>query len=105
MALVRSPNSPANGETRWKLDATCQSTRARQHGGQSGEQGQQAEATAIGTASRVTQRTPPRLTSVNMHHQPDRQRRRPGTSGRYHCVIAEAERIAVRPQVGTQPHQ
>ena len=28
-----------------------------------------------------------------------------GTPGRYHCVMAEAERMAVRPHVGTQPHQ
>ena len=28
-----------------------------------------------------------------------------GTHGRYHWCSADAERIAVRPQVGTQPHQ
>src|SRR5262249_21773248 len=28
-----------------------------------------------------------------------------GTPGRYHCLIADAERSAVRPHVGTQPHQ
>ena len=28
-----------------------------------------------------------------------------GRPGTYHCWMAEAERSAVRPQVGTEPHQ
>ena len=28
-----------------------------------------------------------------------------GAQGRYHSCRAEADRMAVRPQVGTQPHQ
>ncbi len=28
-----------------------------------------------------------------------------GTSGRYHWWMASAEKMAVRPHVGTQPHQ
>src|ERR1700681_3286412 len=104
MALVTSPKSPENGETRWKLEANCQSTVPANTGASPDTSASPAETTAIGMANRVTHRTPARLTRVKSSTRPIASGGT-GTSGRYHCVMAEAERIAVKPQVGTQPHQ
>ena len=63
-----------------------------------------ADALATGTASRVTHLMPARLRSMNATTIP-MARAVIGTAGRYHSWMADADRIAVRPQVGTQPHQ
>ena len=63
-----------------------------------------ADALATGTASRVTHLMPARLSSTKAITRPIASTVT-GAPGRYHSCIAEAERIAVMPQVGTQPHQ
>jgi hypothetical protein len=63
-----------------------------------------AEALATGTATRVTHRMPIRFKAMNDRTSPI-ARAVTGTPGRYHSWMAEADRIAVIPQVGTQPHQ
>ena len=63
-----------------------------------------AETVAIGVASRTTQRTPARFTAVN-NTTMKMARGVTGTPGRYQEWIAVADRMAVNPQVGTQPHQ
>ena len=58
----------------------------------------------MGIASRVTQRTPQRFTTVKSATRMIASRGM-GTLGKYHSAIAVADKMAVRPQVGTQPHQ
>src|SRR6185503_10704353 len=100
MTEVRSPNHPAKGEVRVKLVACCQST-APVHTGTSDDiRASAAETVAIGIASHVTQPMPHRLTTVNKATSAQATAST-GRPGRYHCWIAEAERIAVSPQVGT----
>ena len=62
------------------------------------------DAVAIGIASLPAHFTPHRLTAANNRTNPH-EIAVTGTSGRYHSWIAAPEKIAVRPQVGTQPHQ
>jgi hypothetical protein len=59
---------------------------------------------AIGMATRVTARTPSRLIAVKASTTPIASGVI-GMKGRYHSCNAVAERMAVKPQVGTQPHQ
>ena len=59
---------------------------------------------AIGIATRVTVRTPSRLIPAK-HSTTPIASGVTGIQGRYHSCSAVAERIAVKPQVGTQPHQ
>jgi dienelactone hydrolase len=63
-----------------------------------------AEAAAIGIARRVTHLMPHRLTAVKNAINAIATSST-GIPGRYHCWIADAERTAVNPQVGTHPHQ
>jgi len=59
---------------------------------------------AAGTASRVTHWIPIRLSAVKASTSPTASAVT-GTPGKYHSWMAEADKMAVRPQVGTQPHQ
>src|SRR4051795_5905714 len=104
MALVRPPNHPAKGVCSRKSVACCQSTLPVRMGMRPERKASTAESVAIGTAKRTTQRMPHRLIA----------RKKStialaisfaGTMGRNQALIAFAERYAVRPQVGTQPHQ
>ena len=63
-----------------------------------------AAALATGIAKRVTVRTPSRLIPAKASTTPIASGVT-GIQGRYHSCSAVAERIAVKPQVGTQPHQ
>ena len=63
-----------------------------------------AAAQAIGMATRDTARTPSRLMTRKVRMIPTASGVT-GMNGRYHWCSAVAERIAVKPQVGTQPHQ
>ena len=63
-----------------------------------------AAAQATGMAKRVTARTPSRLIAVKASTTAMASGVI-GMKGRYHSCSAVAERIAVKPQVGTQPHQ
>ena len=58
----------------------------------------------MGIARRATHWTPQRLTPAKTTMIPIASGAT-GMPGRYHCWIAEADRSAVSPQVGTQPHQ
>ena len=59
---------------------------------------------ATGMATRVTSRTPSRLIAVKASTTAMASGVI-GMNGRYHSCSAVAERMAVKPQVGTQPHQ
>jgi hypothetical protein len=63
-----------------------------------------AEATAIGIAKRITHFTPHKLMTVKKSTMHDASRGT-GNQGKYHWLIADADRRAVSPHVGTQPHQ
>ena len=63
-----------------------------------------AEPAAMIIAKVVTRRRPARFTRVKATTKPD-ARALTGIPGRYHWCNAEAESSAVRPHVGTQPHQ
>ncbi len=63
-----------------------------------------AAAKAIGTAKRLTTRTPTRLMATKTQ-MISVARSLTSIHGRYQAWSAEAERIAVSPQVGIQPHQ
>ena len=63
-----------------------------------------AEPNAIGVISRATQRTPQRLMPAKNNTRPQAMSVM-GTPGRYQAWMADADRMAVRPQVGIQPHQ
>jgi hypothetical protein len=58
----------------------------------------------MATATRVTRLIPARLSAVKVATMMTASSFT-GIHGRYHWCSAEAERMAVRPQVGTQPHQ
>ena len=62
------------------------------------------DAVAIGIASLPAHLTPHRLTAAKKTTRAQ-EMAVTGTSGKYHSWIAAPEKIAVRPQVGTQPHQ
>ena len=59
---------------------------------------------AMGLATRTAQRRPHRLTAVKTSTISVAMTLT-GTWGRYHWWTASAEKMAVSPQVGTQPHQ
>jgi hypothetical protein len=59
---------------------------------------------ATGMATRVTVRTPSRLIAVKASTTAMASGVI-GMKGRYHSCSAVAERMAVKPHVGTQPHQ
>jgi hypothetical protein len=63
-----------------------------------------ADAVAMGMARRATHLIPERLTKVKKHTMA-MGKASTGKSGKYQCWRADAERRAVRPQVGIQPHQ
>src|SRR5690348_10413222 len=104
MALVRPPKGPPIGLSRWNVVACCQFTWPVMTGISPESKARMADVVAMGIARRVTQRTPHRLTAVNSSTNAV-ARICTGTAGRYQAWIAVAERIAVRPHVGTQPHQ
>ena len=59
---------------------------------------------AMGLATRTAQRRPHRLTAVKASTMAVAMSLTDAW-GRYHCWIASADKMAVSPQVGTQPHQ
>jgi hypothetical protein len=63
-----------------------------------------AAVSPTGTAKRVTVRTPMRLSPTNVTMMPIASGVI-GMNGTYHSCRAVADRIAVKPQVGIQPHQ
>ena len=63
-----------------------------------------AAASATGIAKRVTARTPSMLMPTNVTMIPIASGVI-GMNGTYHVCSAVADRIAVKPHVGTQPHQ
>lgn len=104
IALVNLPNAPPNGVARWNDIAWCQSTLPANTGATAETKARKADPVAMRIARLVTLRNPARLASV-----------KPttiaiamgviGTPGRYQSWIADADSNAVRPQVGTHPHQ
>ena len=63
-----------------------------------------ADPQAMTTATRVTTFIPARFSAVNVATMMTASSFT-GIHGRYHWCRAEADRMAVSPQVGTQPHQ
>src|SRR5689334_15372915 len=104
MIAVSSPNQPGKGTVRCSVAACFQSTVPAMTGANADTNASAAEAVAIGIASRPAHFTPHRLTSVKAATIAQASAET-GTFGRYHSWIAAAEKIAVSPQVGTQPHQ
>src|SRR5258708_6766519 len=104
MTEVRPPNHPSNGVVSVKSVACRQSTAPATIGMSVDRKASVAETVAIGIARRATHLMPQRLTTVKAMTIAEATAST-GRLGRYHCWIAEAERSAVRPQVGTQPHQ
>src|SRR5262249_360715 len=102
--LVTVPNHPENGTFKWNVDACTQSTRPEKTGAMAETKASPADVAAIGVARRTVQRIPQRFTiAKNATIQLARISTR--APGRYHCWIADADMIAVKPQVGPQPHQ
>src|SRR4051794_26170154 len=104
MSAVKRPNQPSNGVVRGKSIAWRQSTVPARTGARVETKANTAEALATGTATRVTQAIPQKFRAANGRTSPH-ARAGTGTPGRHHWLIAVAERIAVTPQVGIQPHQ
>src|SRR5437899_2541808 len=104
MALVTAPNAPWNGTFRWNELACCQLTCPVMTGISPDANASTAEPVAMTIANRVTHRTPTRFNAVKASTI-RLASSLIGTPGRYHWWIADADRIAVSPQVGTQPHQ
>ena len=104
MALVRLPNSPWNGEIRCHEAAWCQSTVPAKIGMRLDPRAKRAANVAMGTATRAAHLRPQMLRPANISTKMT-ARTCVDTPGRYHWWMAPAEKIAVRPQVGTQPHQ
>ena len=101
---MTAPKAPWNGVRRWKESARLQSTVPASAGITAEQIASPTEAMAMTIASRVVRRTPVRLTNINASTITTASRWL-GMNGRYHEWSASADRIAVRPQVGTQPHQ
>src|SRR5262245_42747454 len=101
---VRLPNQPSNGVVSVKSIACRQSTVPLRIGTSDERKASAAETVAIGIASRATHLIPQKFTRVNAITIAEAPAAT-GRPGRYHCWMAEADRIAVNPQVGTQPHQ
>src|SRR5262245_57941192 len=104
MIEVRSPNQPSNGDVRLYVNAWRQSTSPEIMGTNADKNASVAEPAAIGIASRAIHLTPQRLTKVKKHTI-EMATASTGKLGKYQCWSAAAERRAVRPQVGIQPHQ
>ena len=104
MALVSLPNIPLKGEMRCHEAAWCQSTVPAKIGMRLEPSANKAASVAMGTATLAAHFRPHRLMPVKMTTKMT-ARSVVGTPGRYHWWMAPAEKIAVRPQVGTQPHQ
>src|SRR5215468_5925504 len=104
MTEVRSPNHPGKGDVRVKVVACLQSTSPLRIGIRDDKNAREAEATAIGIASRVTHFIPHRFTNVK-NKTIVVATAATGRLGKYHCWMAAEDRSAVNPQVGTQPHQ
>ena len=102
--LVTRPNNPGNGVSRRKLNAWRQSTCPPTIGPSNERNASSADALAMGIASRPAQFTPSRFTQVNSR-MIAMAMAGTGTDGSAHWWIAEPESRAVRPHVGTQPHQ
>src|SRR4051812_12248909 len=104
MALVSPPNSPVNGELRWNDDAWCQPTCPVTTGTTPDRKASAADPPAMTTATRVTRFIPARFRAVKVATMMTASSFT-GIHGTYHWCSADAERMAVSPQVGTHPHQ
>src|SRR5438552_2287252 len=104
MTEVSPPNQPVKGRLRDKLVACRQSTVPLSTGINPERKASAADAVAIGIARRVTHLIPQRLTMVKSATSAVATTST-DSSGRNHCWMAAAESSAVKPQVGTQPHQ
>src|SRR5262245_41072152 len=104
MKPVTSPNQPANGVVRWKVVACFQSTSPATTGASPEMKARTADAVAIGIASRPAHFTPHRLTAAKASTSVQ-EITGTDTLGRNHSWMAAAEKIAVKTQVGTHPHQ
>ena len=104
MADVTFPNIPGKGEIKLKETDCFQSTCPDSIGAKPEIRASVADPTAIGTAKRVTHFSPAILTSVKATTIAV-ARTGMGTVGKYQWCIALAERSAVSPHVGIQPHQ
>src|SRR3954452_628913 len=104
IALVTAPKTPGNGDCKCIEGAACQSTLPLQTGMSTDAKASAAEADAMATAKRVTSLMPYRFSTVKASTMTVAATGI-GSCGRYHEWIAVADKIAVNPHVGTQPHQ
>ena len=104
ITLVTLPNQPSKGVVNVKLKACSQAILPVNNGIKADKNASEAASVAIGIAKRITHFTPQRLTTVKIKtiHEAKSGTDNPG---RYHCTMADAANKAVKPQVGTQPHQ
>src|SRR6266849_1636142 len=89
IALVTAPHVPGNGCERWKVVARCQLSPPS--GATAEMTASPADAVAIGTAMRVTQRTPPKRLTAVKPSTISAARNFTGIHGRYHWWSADAE--------------
>ena len=101
---MTTPKKPSNGVSRLKEVAWAKSTVPAKIGMTAERRASAAATLATGIATRETVRTPSRLIPANVSTTPIASGVT-GIHGRYHSCSAVAERMAVKPQVGTQPHQ
>src|SRR5215831_3662087 len=104
MALVIAPKAPGKGDVRWNVNARRQSTDPDSIGANAEVKASSTDTDAMATATRPAQTTPSRLITMKSRTMAQASPVT-GIPGRNHCLIADAERSAVRPHVGTQPHQ
>src|ERR1700733_12593892 len=104
MALVKWPKRAPKGGFGEKDDACGQWRWPAKTGSTADRKASPAAPPASTTAKRVTRRSPSRLAKVNRQTIPAANTLT-GTVGRYHWWSADADKRAVRPHVGTQPHQ
>src|SRR3954467_12533798 len=104
MKPVTSPNHPSKGTVRWNDDACSQFTSPAAIGANAEIKARSPDAVAIGIASLPAHFTPHRFTAAK-NRTSVHDMMVTGTAGRYHSWMAAPEKIAVSPQVGTQPHQ
>jgi hypothetical protein len=104
MIEVRPPNQPAKGVTREKSVACRQSTCPENTGMSAPRNARTADTAPIEIARPLTAFRPHRLITVKNATSPQAITAM-GMPGKIHWWIADAERIAVSPQAGTQPHQ
>jgi len=105
IALVSAPNQPGNGIVRWKVVACFQSTAPVRTGPKAEINARPAENVAKTIASRAAHFTPQRFTAAKMITSPLASHGTRSFEACAHSSSAFAENIAVRPQVGIQPHQ